>query len=96
MELSELTAISPIDGRYGARLSPLKAIFSEYGLIKYRTAVEVAWLIVLSEESGISEVPALSAEIWNSDKFNELREIHMQKRFDEIPLCKNCIVWEWL
>lgn len=62
MELSELTAISPIDGRYGARLSPLKAIFSEYGLIKYRTAVEVAWLIALSEESGISEVPALSTD----------------------------------
>jgi len=35
-------------------------------------------------------------EIWNNDKFNELREMHMQKRFDEIPLCKNCIVWEWL
>ncbi len=49
MELSELTAISPVDGRYGARLSPLKTIFSEYGLIKYRTAVEVAWLIALSE-----------------------------------------------
>lgn len=62
MELSELTAISPIDGRYGARLSPLKAIFSEYGLIKYRTAVEVAWLIALSEESGIKEVPTLSAD----------------------------------
>lgn len=60
MELSELTAISPIDGRYGARLSPLKAIFSEYGLIKYRTAVEVAWLIALSEEAGIAEVPPLS------------------------------------
>lgn len=62
MELSELTAISPIDGRYGARLSPLKAIFSEYGLIKYRTAVEVAWLIALSEEAGIAEVPPLSAD----------------------------------
>ncbi len=60
MELSELTAISPVDGRYGARLSPLKAIFSEYGLIKYRTAVEVAWLIALSEEAGIAEVPPLS------------------------------------
>jgi len=60
MELSELTAISPVDGRYGARLSPLKAIFSEYGLIKYRTAVEVAWLIALSEEAGIAEVPSLS------------------------------------
>ncbi len=62
MELSELTAISPVDGRYGARLSPLKAIFSEYGLIKYRTAVEVAWLIALSEEAGIAEVPSLSAD----------------------------------
>ncbi len=62
MELSELTAISPVDGRYGARLSPLKAIFSEYGLIKYRTAVEVAWLIALSEETGIAEVPPLSAD----------------------------------
>lgn len=61
MELSALTAISPVDGRYGARLAPLKAIFSEYGLIKYRTAVEVAWLIALSEEAGIAEVPALSA-----------------------------------
>lgn len=60
MELSELTAISPVDGRYGARLSPLKAIFSEYGLIKYRTAVEVAWLVALSEETGIAEVPPLS------------------------------------
>lgn len=60
MELSELTAISPVDGRYGARLSPLKTIFSEYGLIKYRTAVEVAWLIALSEEAGIAEVPPLS------------------------------------
>ena len=62
MELSELTAISPVDGRYGARLSPLKAIFSEYGLIKYRTQVEVAWLLALSEEAGIAEVPSLSAE----------------------------------
>lgn len=60
MELSELTAISPVDGRYGARLSPLKTIFSEYGLIKYRTAVEVAWLVALSEEAGIAEVPPLS------------------------------------
>lgn len=60
MELSELTAISPVDGRYGARLAPLKAIFSEYGLIKYRTQVEVAWLLALSEEAGIAEVPPLS------------------------------------
>lgn len=35
-------------------------------------------------------------EIWNSDKFNELREMHMQGKWDEIPLCKDCIVWEWM
>lgn len=60
MELSALTAISPVDGRYSARLVPLRHIFSEYGLIKYRTQVEVAWLIALSEEAGITEVPVLS------------------------------------
>lgn len=62
MELSALTAISPVDGRYGARLVPLRGIFSEYGLIKYRTQVEVAWLLALSEEAAINEVPALSAD----------------------------------
>lgn len=62
MQLSELTAISPIDGRYGARLSNLKEIFSEYGLIKNRVKVEVSWLRMLANHPGIPEVPALSAE----------------------------------
>ncbi len=48
MQLSELTAISPVDGRYGARLSNLKEIFSEYGLIKNRVKVEVSWLRMLA------------------------------------------------
>jgi adenylosuccinate lyase len=60
--LSELTAISPVDGRYGARLNELKAIFSEFGLIKNRVRVEVAWLQMLSNHPGISEVPKFSAE----------------------------------
>jgi len=62
MQLSELTAISPIDGRYGARLSNLKEIFSEYGLIKNRVKVEVSWLRMLANHPGIPEVPALSSE----------------------------------
>lgn len=60
MQLSELTAISPIDGRYGARLSNLKAIFSEFGLIKNRVKVEVFWLKMLANHPGIKEVPVLS------------------------------------
>ena len=44
MELSQLTAISPIDGRYGAKTDSLRPIFSEYGLIRHRVVVEVRWL----------------------------------------------------
>ena len=39
--LSGLTAISPLDGRYGRVTKSLRSIFSEYGLIRYRTLVEV-------------------------------------------------------
>ena len=39
--LSDLTAISPLDGRYGAKTEALRAIFSEYGLIRFRVLVEV-------------------------------------------------------
>jgi len=58
--LSELTAISPIDGRYGSRLNGLKAIFSEFGLIKNRVRVEIAWLTMLANHPAIPEVPSLS------------------------------------
>lgn len=44
MELSSLTAVSPVDGRYGDKVSALRGIFSEYGLLKYRVQVEVRWL----------------------------------------------------
>ncbi|HHJ80053.1 MAG TPA: adenylosuccinate lyase [Candidatus Tenderia electrophaga] len=60
MQLSELTAISPIDGRYGNKTIDLRAIFSEYGLIRHRVLVEVRWLQMLAAEAGIAEVPALS------------------------------------
>jgi len=60
MNLSSLTAISPIDGRYGSKTSELRAAFSEYGLIKYRVLVEVRWLQQLAAHPGIEEVPALS------------------------------------
>jgi adenylosuccinate lyase len=61
MNLSALTAVSPIDGRYGNKTAALRGIFSEYGLIKRRVLVEVRWLQCLAEHDGIIEVPALSA-----------------------------------
>ncbi|NBV74476.1 MAG: adenylosuccinate lyase [Methylococcaceae bacterium] len=57
-----LTAISPIDGRYGNKVDALRPIFSEYGLIRYRVEVEVRWLQALAAQAEIIEVPAFSAE----------------------------------
>ncbi len=61
MELSALTAISPIDGRYGSKTAALRGIFSEFGLIRARVEVEIRWLQCLANHPGISEVPVFSA-----------------------------------
>ncbi|KEY58397.1 adenylosuccinate lyase [Serratia sp. DD3] len=62
MELSSLTAISPVDGRYGEKVSVLRTIFSEYGLLKFRVQVEVRWLQKLAACAEIAEVPAFAAD----------------------------------
>ncbi|OYD26185.1 adenylosuccinate lyase [Oceanimonas baumannii] len=62
MELSALTAISPVDGRYGSKTEALRAIFSEFGLLRFRVEVEVRWLQALAAEPAIAEVPAFSNE----------------------------------
>lgn len=59
MELSSLTAISPVDGRYGSKTEMLRPIFSEFGLIRHRVQVEVEWLKALATHQGIPEVPPL-------------------------------------
>ncbi len=56
-----LTALSPLDGRYAAKVAPLREHFSEYGLIRARVRVEVAWLVALADEPAIAEVPPFSA-----------------------------------
>lgn len=58
--LSSLTAVSPIDGRYGGKTDMLRTIFSEFGLIRYRVMVEVRWLQQLSAHAQITEVPHFS------------------------------------
>ncbi|MCD6735322.1 MAG: adenylosuccinate lyase [Burkholderiaceae bacterium] len=55
----ELTALSPLDGRYAARLAPLRALLSEAGFMRYRVRVEVAWLAALSD-AGLPELPPFS------------------------------------
>ncbi|MDR3416020.1 MAG: adenylosuccinate lyase [Nevskia sp.] len=62
MNLTSLTALSPIDGRYADKTYGLRPIFSEYGLIRYRVQVEARWLQALAGHPGIPEVPPLSAE----------------------------------
>ncbi len=62
MELTALTAISPVDGRYGSKVSVFREIFSEYGLIRNRVTVEIRWLQKLAAHPQISEVPPFSAE----------------------------------
>jgi adenylosuccinate lyase len=55
MDLSTLTAVSPLDGRYAAHTAPLRDIFSEYGLIRFRVLVEVRWLQKLAKNPYIEE-----------------------------------------
>ncbi len=60
MELSALTAIGPVDGRYADKCTELRNYFSEYALIRYRTLVEVRWLQHLAAEPAIEELNGLS------------------------------------
>nr|MCR5536725.1 adenylosuccinate lyase [Succinivibrio sp.] len=62
MELSPLSAISPLDGRYAGKTSELRTIFSEYGLMRFRVQVELTWLKHLSKCPQIKEVPEFSSE----------------------------------
>ncbi|KRT55953.1 Adenylosuccinate lyase [endosymbiont of Ridgeia piscesae] len=59
MQLSTLTAVSPVDGRYGSKTDALRPIFSEYGLIRHRVLVEVRWLQALAAADEVREVPPL-------------------------------------
>ena len=62
MTLSTLTAINPIDGRYGEKTAELRPYFSEFGLIYYRVYVEIRWFQFLASQQKIKELPALGDE----------------------------------
>ncbi len=60
MDLTALTALSPLDGRYRAKVSALAPHASEFALIRYRVRVEVAWLKALGDEAALPEIPRFS------------------------------------
>ncbi|HMM55337.1 MAG TPA: adenylosuccinate lyase [Candidatus Desulfobacillus sp.] len=62
MTLTALTALSPLDGRYAGKVEALRAHFSEFGLIRNRVRIEVAWLRALAAEPHFAEIPVFSAD----------------------------------
>ena len=62
MDLTALTAISPVDGRYGDKVEIFRGIFSEYGLIRCRLTVEIRWLQRLAGHPGITELAPFSEQ----------------------------------
>ena len=60
--MDTLTALSPLDGRYASKLTELAPIFSEFGLIQRRVAVEIAWLEALCDAKDIPEAKELTAD----------------------------------
>jgi adenylosuccinate lyase len=63
MNLSSLTAISPVDGRYADKANELRPVFSEYGLIRQRVRVEALWFKALAAEPGIVELQGLPVAV---------------------------------
>jgi adenylosuccinate lyase len=70
MELTPLTAISPVDGRYRSKVTGLDIYFSEFALIRYRVHVEIEYFIALCE------IPLPQLINFDSNRFEELREVY--------------------
>ncbi|MDB4582623.1 adenylosuccinate lyase [Draconibacterium sp.] len=70
MDLNRLTAITPVDGRYGNKVDNLWKYFSEFALIKYRVFIEIEYFIALCE------IPLLQLKDISKDKLDSLRTIH--------------------
>jgi adenylosuccinate lyase len=70
MELNALTAISPVDGRYGSKVENLWKYFSEFALIKYRVLVEIEYFVALCE------IPLPQLAGIGKNQIEKLREIH--------------------
>ncbi|MCL4315457.1 MAG: lyase family protein, partial [Gammaproteobacteria bacterium] len=90
MEHSDLTAISPLDGRYAKKTEALRAVFSEFGLIRYRVLVEVRWLQWLAASPDIPEVAPFSATAQRAlDTLVEKFDLQAAQRVKEIERTTN-------
>jgi len=81
MQVSPISALSPLDGRYASKVASLRPIFSEYGLIKARVTVEVRWLQMLAANTDIKEVPAFSQQATSflDNILNDFSEANAQR-----------------
>ena len=79
MKLSDLTAISPIDGRYRAKTQPLAQYFSEYALIRYRVRVEIEYFITLAKTLGFEDIEPCQ---------QQLRDIYLNFTTDDAARVK--------
>ena len=82
MELSPLTAVSPIDGRYHSKTAPLSDYFSEFALIRYRVRVEVAYFLALGEV-----LPSLAEVLAGREQ--ELRALYEQFTIEDAQRVKD-------
>ncbi|RRJ84803.1 adenylosuccinate lyase [Aestuariirhabdus litorea] len=90
MQLSPITAVSPIDGRYGSKTQSLRPVFSEFGLIRFRVIVEIRWLQCLANHPQVAEVPPLSPEA--NQQLNRIAEVFSEadaERIKEIERTTN-------
>jgi len=83
MNLNDLTAISPVDGRYRSKTDSLAAYFSEFALIRYRVLVEIEYFIALCE------LPLLQLKTVNSTVFAQLREVYKNFTVDNAQVIKD-------
>ena len=82
MELTNLTAISPIDGRYRKVTNELATYFSEFGLIKYRVKVEIEYFILLTQQ-GLPQLPKLS-----NSQIENLKSVYQNFSFADAEIIK--------
>ena len=92
MDLTPLTAITPIDGRYAGKSESLRSIFSEYGLMRHRVIVEIRWLQALSNHPAVTEVPVFSDDAniflesiidnFNPDQAQQIKQIEKTTNHD--------------
>jgi adenylosuccinate lyase len=82
MQLFDLTAVSPIDGRYRSKIEELDIYFSEFGLIKYRVLVEIEYFIALCK------IPLKPLENIKSEVFSELRNIYLNFSLEDAQRIK--------